>query len=122
MIDRNYPALSRAISASLLWAFVTTVADATERAWTTSASRRAIVRAGDGWDVRTFALLAAIACSVSLAAQALIPAYVRSGLPVFWPLLLIALLVAIAVWPAVFQRAWTGSTVARLIKVRPFDR
>ena len=121
MIDANYPSLSRAIASSWLWAIATAAADAIAAAWSTSVTKRWLGDASSLWNVATISRMLLIAAVVSTLVQFAIPAYVRSGLPIAWPLTLLALMTAIATWPSAFERAWRRSAITRMLST-PHDR
>lgn len=114
MIDANYPSLSRAIAHSQLWRMATGIARAWETAWQASFTAAMFSALAKLRQTRRIAIITAIAMLLSVAARRLVPVYVRPGLPVLWPLALIALLIVIAVWPSAFERAWGGSMLARM--------
>lgn len=115
MIDANYPALSRAVTNSLLWQAGSAAATIVEASWRSSMIARLITAVAPLRNLRVIALILAVALAISLGVQSVVPLYVRPGLPVFWPLLLLALLIVMAAWPSPFERAWQRSLLARLL-------
>lgn len=113
MIDSRFPALSNAIVNSALWRAGEAVADAITRAWLNSATARIVATAGGVARVSTAASIGVLAGVVALAAQFAMPIYVRSGLPVFWPLTAIGALMIVALAASAFERAWPHSAIAR---------
>jgi len=122
VIDANFPALSRCVSESLLWRSLTEAAGVTASAWSSSATRRALAAMLALADLRTVSSVGAAAGLLAAAAHAATPEYVRSGLPLFWPIVGIVVLAAIAFFAAPIERAWPRSTLARLLFPRAHDR
>lgn len=115
MIDPRYPALSMTIVNSLLWRAGAALTEAFARAWPSSraAAQATAVRRLGG--VSSVAFIAAAAVAAATAIQLAVPAYVRSGLPIMWPLTAIVVLIIVAVWSKSFQHAWPHSRLARLL-------
>lgn len=113
MIDSRYPGLSTAIVDSLLWRVGAAVLGAFANAWPASRTAAAIAATTQLRGLFSVALIAAVSCAVALAMQLAIPSYVRSGLPLMWPVAAIVLLSFLSVWAKAFERAWPDSRVAR---------
>lgn len=122
MIDPAFPALSNAMANSMLWRAGSGLIDALATAWRDSATQRTIAAARPLTNVRTVAWIAAIGGVAALAAQSLVPAYVRPGLPLMWPATAIIIAAAVALGAAAFQRAWPQSRLARLVLPRRHAR
>jgi hypothetical protein len=118
MIDSNYPALSRAIADSILWRTSRSLVRMFTRAWPNSSTARLMAAASPLPGLRQIAWIAVFAATAALAAQFTMPVYVRSGLPVMWPLTAITLMVIVAVSANAFERAWPHSVVARVLTPR----
>ena len=114
MIDPRYPSLSRALSDSLLWRSLVSLAGMVSAAWIDSRTRRLTDGSAGLLTMRSIAMIGAIGGALALAAQFLVPSYVRSGLPMAWPLTAVVLLTVLAIWPAAFERAWPDSAFGRL--------
>jgi peptidoglycan/LPS O-acetylase OafA/YrhL len=122
VIDANYPSLSRVLSDSLLWRLAEAGVDAIAAAWRSSRSARLTTVLGRLSHPRSLVLVCAIAGALALAAQLAIPTYVRSGLPIVWPLTAVLLVIAVAIVPSSFERAWPRSAMARMLSKPQLDR
>ena len=122
MIDVNYPSLSRVLSGSLLWRLAAAGIDTIAAAWRCSGTARLAAALAPLGHSRSLVLTCAIAGALALAAQLAIPIYVRSGLPIAWPLTAVLLMIAVAIFPAAFERAWPRSAMARMLSKPQLDR
>jgi CBS-domain-containing membrane protein len=122
VIDANYPSLSRVLSRSLLWRLACAGVDLIAAAWRSSQTARLASGIARLSHPRSLVLVCAIAGALALAAQLAIPTYVRSGLPIAWPLTAVLLVIAAAIFPAAFERAWPRSTMARMLSKPQLDR
>jgi hypothetical protein len=113
MIDPRYPGLSTAIVQSILWRVGAAAIDAFAKAWPASRTATAISGIARLRGLFNIALIAAAAGAIALVMQLAIPSYVRSGLPLMWPIAAIILLAIVGVWAKAFERAWKFSQVAR---------
>lgn len=116
MIDPNFPALSRVLRESLLFRLCCRTAAVIDAAWPHSWAARTFDAASRLRDTRFVASIAATGVALAAAAQFAIPVYVRPGLPIAWPLMLVALLSAVAVWSSAFERAWPTARLARAFR------
>ena len=114
MIDPRYPGLSTAIVHSILWRSGAAVVGAFANAWPASRTATAVGASARLRGLFSIASIAAVAGAIALVVQLAIPAYVRSGLPLMWPIAAIILLAIVAVWAKAFERAWPYSQIARL--------
>jgi hypothetical protein len=121
MIDPAYPALSRAVSGSLLWRAATIGVRAGSAAWQSSATARFVSALSVLRSTATLAFIAAAAGTVWVLAQSVLPEYVRSGLPLMWPIAAVLLLAGVAVAANHMDRAWRDSVVAGIFS-QPHDR
>ena len=96
MIDPRYPGLSTAIVNSVLWRAGAVVVDAFATAWPRWSPRRCVATVARLRGLSSVAFVAAAASTVAFAIQFAVPAYVRSGLPIMWPIAGIILLTTIA--------------------------
>jgi hypothetical protein len=117
MIDPRYPGLSTAIVNSVFWRGGAMVVDAFARAWPGSRTAGRVATVARLRGVSRVAFITAAASTVALAIQMAVPAYVRSGLPIMWPIAGIIVLTIIAVWAKSFERAWAHSRFARLLAI-----
>lgn len=114
MIDANFPSLSRAVSTSLLGRSVAAAGASISTAWASSHTRQWMGAVDGILDVRGIALLACTAGAIATIAQMAIPVYVRSSLPIFWPITAVLAAAVIAIWPEPFTRAWSHSFLRSL--------
>lgn len=122
MIDAHYPSLSRVLSHSLLWRLAEACVDTIGAAWRSSRTARLAATVARLGQPRSLVLVCAIGGALALAAQLAIPVYVRSGLPIAWPLTAVLLVIAVAIFPAAFERAWSRSAMARMLSKPQLDR
>jgi CBS-domain-containing membrane protein len=122
VIDANYPSLSRVLSDSLLWRLAAAGIDVIDAAWRSSRTARLATALARLSHTRSLMLVCAIAGALAVAAQLAIPTYVRSGLPIAWPLTAVLLVSAAAIFPAAFERAWPRSAMARMLSKPQRDR
>jgi hypothetical protein len=115
MIDPRYPALSRAIVNSTLWRIGASIVAAMTRAWPDSLTAGLALAASPLLGVSQVAWVFAVAATIAFAIQFAIPVYVRSGLPIIWPLAAIVLMILIAATAGALRRAWPHSTVVRIL-------
>ena len=115
MIDPRYPGLSTAIVNSLLWRAGTGMVDGFANAWPRSRTAAGVAAVARLRGVSSVALVAAAAATIAFAVQFVVPAYVRSGLPIMWPIAGIILLATIAARAKSFEQAWPHSRLARLV-------
>jgi len=114
MIDPRYPGLSTAIVHSILWRAGAAVVDAFANAWPASRTATAAAATAPLRGLVNIASIAAVAGAIALVMQVAIPSYVRSGMPLMWPIAALILLTIVAVWAKAFERAWPYSRIARL--------
>lgn len=114
MIDPRYPGLSAAIVHSILWRAGAAVVDAFANAWPTSRTATAVAAAARLRGLFNIGLIAGIAGAIAVVMQLIVPTYVRSGVPLMWPVAAIVLLAIVALGAKAFERAWPDSQVARL--------
>ena len=122
MIDARYPDLSQALADSRLFRLATGVVDAFTRAWDTSRTAKIVNSAARFRDTRTIAAIAAVAVAMCAVTLRFIPAYVRPGLPLAWPIAAITAFAIVAVCSAAFDRAWADSNLARALASRHSKR
>jgi hypothetical protein len=115
MIDPRYPGLSTAIVNSVLWRACAAVVDAFANAWPRSRSAGVVATLAGLRGLANVTFLAAAAATVAFAIQFAVPTYVRSGLPIMWPIAGIILLAIIAACAQSFEQAWPHSRLARLL-------
>ena len=115
MIDLRYPGLSTAIVNSVLWRTGAAVVDAFANAWPGSRTAGVVTTVARLRGLSSVASIAAVAGTVAFAIQFAVPAYVRSGLPIMWPIAGIILLATIAALAKSFEQAWPHSRLARLL-------
>ncbi|HYE87791.1 MAG TPA: hypothetical protein VEA16_15615 [Vicinamibacterales bacterium] len=118
MIDVNYPSLSRALSGSLLWRATVSSAAFVVAEWEASRVRQWMFAAARLLDLRIIAVVASIAGAIALAAQFVMPVYVRSSLPIGWAVTALLATAVVAIWPEEFQRAWPRSFLRSLSRRR----
>jgi hypothetical protein len=115
MIDIQYPALSRVLAGSVLWRCGVRLSLLAAAAWHGSHTARLTGQLVQSATTGGIAAIVAIAGTVALVAQPALPQYVRSGLPLAWPLAAVTLAIIVALQPSAFERAWTHSVLARRV-------
>lgn len=118
MIDSRFPALSTTIVASVLWRTGGALATALANAWPASSTARLLEFFRAAMTPGSFAAIAAIAVTLWMLLQRMIPEYVRSILPWFWPVAVAATAAVLAMNARAVARAWPASAAARLFTPR----
>lgn len=118
MIDPGYPALSAALSASMLWRAGAAVAEGIARAWPSSFVVTVSAPIRKTLDRSLIAWVVALGGALCLLLQPAIPEYVRPGLPRAWQAAAIVVAVIVAMNGRAIEEAWPHSRLARLFAHR----
>ncbi len=118
MMDPSYPSLSKAVADSVLWRTGAAAVALLAAAWSSSSAARMVAATRDRFDRPSMAWTITVGGLLCLLLQPAIPAYIRSGLPWFWPLTAIAVAAVCAANVRALEKAWPHSLLARLVTER----